>query len=99
MALFQCACLLPTVMSFEIALASLDCHFISNATGNNSTGLSAYVRFLDPEIFLLYSKLMQISRVISTSVDFIRNLEDNQVSYISITTTLLNTTYESLSRI
>nr|CDS30860.2 Armadillo type fold [Hymenolepis microstoma] len=73
-----CACLLPSMTSFEIALASLDCHFISNVIGNNSTVLFSYVRFFDPEIFLLYSKLIQISPAILASVDFIRSPENHQ---------------------
>ncbi|VDN99763.1 unnamed protein product [Rodentolepis nana] len=73
-----CACLLPSMTSFEIALASLDCHFVSNFNENNSTDLLAYVRFFDPEIFLLHSKLMEISPAILASVDFIRSLENHQ---------------------
>ncbi|KAL5109922.1 hypothetical protein TcWFU_002268 [Taenia crassiceps] len=74
----SCACLLPSVTSLELSLGLLDCHLIHSATTSVSTtdavGLSAYVRFLDPEIALLRGRLVDLFHVAASAVAFVRGL-------------------------
>ncbi|KAL5970535.1 hypothetical protein TSMEX_001704 [Taenia solium] len=74
----SCACLLPSVTSFELSLGLLDCHLIRSAITAISTtdavGLSAYVRFLDPEIALLRGRLINLFHVVKPAVAFVRGL-------------------------
>lgn len=82
--LLQCACLLPSVTSFELSLGLLDCHLIrSSITAVSTTdalGLSAYVRFLDPEIALLRGRLIDFFQVAMSAVAFARGLCSLQVN-------------------
>lgn len=63
---------------FELSLASLDCHYLEHS----GVSLLAYLRFLDPEIALLHSKMMQLSEVAACAADFIRRLGDLKVRYL-----------------
>ncbi|VDK35836.1 unnamed protein product [Taenia asiatica] len=74
----SCACLLPSVTSFELSLGLLDCHLVRSAITAISTtdavGLSAYVRFFDPEIALLRGRLINLFHVAKSAVAFVRGL-------------------------
>ncbi|VDM16252.1 unnamed protein product [Hydatigera taeniaeformis] len=74
----SCAFMLPSITSFELSLGLLDCHLVHSAataaSKADAIGLSAYVRFLDPEIFLLRRRLVDFFHVTASAVAFVRGL-------------------------